>query len=128
VPNLIGIDVTWSALTPFERGQMCEQARQVENRFAPRERPNVSGVFANLAISALLFDERHEGRGPLSVIPTDATAPDDHFRDDLGTVMAFVLILEGDPWTLPGVRTAWATDRRDLEAERDRTFGTRPNE
>lgn len=107
---------------------MYEQARQIENRFAPRDRPNVAGVFANVAMSALVLNARTEGQGVTSVIPKDVTAPDDHYRDDLGTVMAFVLILEGDPWTLPGVRAAWAKVRRDLEAERDRTFGTRPNE
>ena len=126
--NVIEIDVEWAELTAFERGQMYEQARQIENRFAPRDRPNVAGVFANLAISALVFNARTDGRGVTSIIPKDVTAPDDHYRDDLGTVMAFVMVLEGDPWTLPGVRAAWTKVRRDLEAERDRTFGTRPNE
>lgn len=127
MPNVIEIEVDWARLTAFERGQMYEQARQIENRFAPRDRQNVAGVFANLAISALVFNARTDGQVVTSVIPKDVTAPEDHYRDDLGTVMAFVLILEGDPWTLPGVRAAWTKVRRDLEAERDRTFGTRPN-
>ena len=115
----VEIDVDWAGLTAFERGQMYEQARQIENRFSPRDRSNVAGVFANLAISALVHDARTDGRGAISVVPKDVTAPDDQYRDDLGTVMAFDLMLEGDPWTLPGVRAAWAKVRRDLEEERE---------
>jgi len=125
--NFIEIDVEWGDLTAFERGQMYEQARQIENRFAPRDRPNVAGVFGNLAVSALMFDAETMLLSK-SYVPKDVTAPDDQYRDDLGTIMAFVLMLEEDPWTLRGVRAAWTKVRHDLEAERDRTFGTRPNE
>ena len=126
--NTFEIDIEWDDLTAFERGQMYEQARQIENRFAPRERTNIAGAFANLAISALVFDARTDGSGVISVIPKDVTAPDDHYRDDLGTIIAFTLVLEQEPWTLPGVRAAWAKARQDLKAERDRTLGARPSE
>jgi hypothetical protein len=58
------------------------------------------------------------------MIPKDVTAPDSHYRDDLGTIMAQVMILEGDPWTLVGVRKAWAKVLQDLQDERDWVFGT----
>ena len=122
------IEVAWADLTAFERGQMFEQARQIENRFARRERDNVSGAFANLAVSALVFDPERDTARTVSVIPKDVTAPDDHYRDDLGVIMANALMLEGDPWTLPGVRRAWEKVRTDIATERDRTFGTRQNE
>jgi hypothetical protein len=122
-PRFIELQVPLEDMTAFERGQLYEQARQIENRFAPRDRPNVSGVFANLAISALMHNPA-ERYASTSAIPKDVTAPDEHYRDDLGTIMAQAMILEGDPWTLPGVRAAWAKVIRDLQDERDRMFGT----
>jgi len=129
--GFINLEVPWATLTAFEKGQLYEQARLLAEKFRPRGNQNVAGVFANISTTALIFDWALSKTGSTHIgssVPIDPTTPDDHYRDDLGRIMAFVAALENDPGTLPGVRTAWAKVREDLATERDEKFTTTPPE
>jgi hypothetical protein len=59
-----------------------------------------------------------------TVVMKDETAPSDQYRDDLGTILAFLLPIADDPGTLPAVQSAWKKVIDDLVAERDRSVGS----
>jgi hypothetical protein len=118
--DFISVSLPWGQLGELERGQLYEQARRLGQRYD--DRPNVSGVFFNIAVAALVVRLRvGDGEGRiLNVVSKDPTAPDSHLRDDIGTAMAFIKTLHDDPGTLPGVKAAWAKVLEDLRWERDR--------
>jgi hypothetical protein len=109
-PDVIEIDTTWLyEPSDEERRQFHAQARSLGERFETRDRQNVSGVFFNLALSAIVITPLPlqggaRARASGSVVPTEWTTPADQFRDDLGTIVAFLLPLLEDPGVLPGRR------------------------
>jgi hypothetical protein len=109
-PDWIEVDMSWIRdLTDAERAQFSKQAMELGAHFEPRDRHNVTGVFLNLGTAAMVIGPQSPGTGPVhSLIPTEWTTPDDQFRDDLGTIVAFVLRLAEDPTTLPAVRAGWS--------------------
>jgi hypothetical protein len=90
--------------------QWYEQAKGLSDLFEERERQTVSGFFMGIAAMAmfsaqgLLTGAEHESS---LVTPTDFTAPDDHQRDDIGTLMAHVMAVMDKPETRPNVRETW---------------------
>ncbi len=106
--NVIVVDMTWVlGLTPEERKQFSEQALELVDLFEGRERENVTGVLMNLATVAMVATRQEEDRSVGSVIPTEWTTPADHLRDDLGTIVAFVLQRIESEVTLPAVKIGW---------------------
>jgi hypothetical protein len=118
-PNWIEVDMSWIRdLTDEERSQFAKQAMELGRQFEPRDRHNVTGVFLNLATVAMVIGPQTAGSGPVgSSIPTEWTTPSYQFRDDLGTIVAFVLRLAEDPTTLPAVRAGWTRVMGDLKAQ-----------
>jgi hypothetical protein len=90
--------------------QWYEQAKGLSDLFEERERQTVSGFFMGIAAMAmfsaqgLLTGAEHESS---LVTPTDFTAPDDHQRDDIGTLTAHVMAVMDKPETRPNVRETW---------------------
>lgn len=104
-------------LTTEERTQFY-QAADLGALFGPRERENITGVFLNMASLALYIGPHaDDAGGASSVIPTEWTTPTDHFRDDLGTIVAFPLRLVDDPATFPAVARGWASVMDDLKRQ-----------
>jgi hypothetical protein len=118
-PDWIEVDMSWIRdLTDAERAQFSKQALDLGAHFEPRDRHNVTGVFLNLGTAAMVIGQQSLGTGPFhSSIPTESTTPDDQFRDDLGTIVAFVLRLAEDPTTLRAVATGWVSVMADLKRQ-----------
>jgi hypothetical protein len=91
-PNWIEVDMPWMReLSDSERAQFHQQAMALGRHFQRRDRHNVTGVFLNLGTAAMVIGPRAPGVGPVkSSIPTEWTTPEDQFRDDLGTIVAFM--------------------------------------
>ena len=118
-PDWIEVDMSWvRELGDSERAQFSKQALELGALFEGRDRHNVTGVFLNLGTAAMVIGPQGPGAGPVtSSIPTEWTTPKDQFRDDLGTIVAFVLQLAEDPATLQAVRAGWSKVMNDLKAQ-----------
>jgi hypothetical protein len=109
-PPYIELRLPLEELSDIERGQLYEQARKLGDIFLDdRMRQTIGGVFLNIAGAVLI-----SGEPVTHVVPTDYTAPDDQHRDDIGTLMAWLIAMRDDPGTLRGVRAVWDKALTDL--------------
>lgn len=79
--------------------------------FTSRERPTVARFFSGLAtmtwIASLGRTEPGAVRASHLLTLVDPTAPDDHQRDDIGTIMAWAIAQNDDGEARPKTRAAW---------------------
>jgi hypothetical protein len=122
--HLIEVRLPVESLSEEDRKQIADQARALRSQYRFRYRETINGVLLGIEISALYGGREMPTFGG-SHSPADPTAPPDHHRDDVGTLMARVAALMDADETRPAVRRAWGKVLADLAHERDRV-GTGP--
>jgi hypothetical protein len=104
--------------------EFARQADEIDWRYHTRGRQMVASYFLGLGSAAAgEVEARRSHEHPADSvdisIPFDATAPAEHCKDDLGTVMAHVLVLVDNQETSEEVNRLWYRVLIDLLYQRD---------
>jgi hypothetical protein len=108
----LGIRADLTGLVGDDLEQFIRQANEVAAVYEERERSVVAGALSGLALVAWLRAattiEGKEWPAGISLhTPLDPTAPREHSRDDIGTLMARCMAMEDGPETRAAVRIVW---------------------